>query len=89
MSNTSKGAVLLLAGLAAGVTLGMLFAPARGKENREKLGSSLTNLGETLMDTAVVQIDNLLNLTDKVITQFKTQTDPYALVHDDIENAII
>lgn len=89
MSNTSKGAVLLLAGLAAGVTLGLLFAPAKGRENREKLGSSLHNLGETLVDTAVVQIDNLLTFTDRVVTQFKTQTDPYAMVHDDIENAII
>lgn len=89
MSNTSKGAVLLLAGIAAGVTLGLLFAPARGKENREKIGSSLQNLGETLVDTAAIQIDNLLNFTDRVVTQFKTQTDPYATVHDDIENAII
>lgn len=89
MSNTSKGAVLLLAGLAAGVTLGILFAPAKGRENREKLGSSLQNIGETLVDTAIVQVDNLLTFTDKLITQFKTQTDPYALVHDDIENAII
>jgi gas vesicle protein len=89
MSNTSKGAVLLLTGLAAGVTLGLLFAPAKGKENREKLTSSLQNLSETLVDTAVVQLDNLLAFTDKVVTQFKTQTDPYAMAHDDIENAII
>ena len=89
MSNTSKGAVLLLAGIAAGVTLGLLFAPAKGRENREKLGSSLQNFGETLVDTAVVQIDNLLNFTDKLVTQFKAQTDPYAMAHDDIENAII
>ncbi|RKR84858.1 YtxH-like protein [Mucilaginibacter gracilis] len=89
MSNTSKGAVLLLAGLAAGVTLGILFAPAKGKQNREKLGSSLQNLGETLVDTAVGQIDHLITFTDKLVTQFKAQTDPYAMVHDDIENAII
>jgi gas vesicle protein len=89
MSNTSKGAVLLLTGLAAGVTLGLLFAPAKGKENREKLSSSLQNLGENLVDTAVIQIDNLLNFTDKVVTQLKKQTDPYATTHDEIENAII
>ena len=89
MSNTSKGAIILLTGIAAGVTIGLLFAPAKGKQNREKLSSSLQNLGETLVDTAVIQIDNLLNFTDKLVTQFKTQTDPYATVHDDIENAII
>lgn len=89
MSNTSKGAVLLLAGLAAGVTLGLLFAPGKGRENRDKLTSSLQNLGETLVDTAVVQIDSLLNFTDRLVTQFKSQTDPYATMHDDIENAII
>ncbi|EHQ29541.1 YtxH domain-containing protein [Mucilaginibacter paludis] len=89
MSNTSKGAVFLLAGLAAGVTLGLLFAPGKGRENREKISSSLQNLGEALVDTAVVQFDTLLNLTDKLVTQFKAQTDPYATMHDDIENAII
>jgi gas vesicle protein len=89
MSNTSKGAVLLFAGIAAGVTLGLLFAPSKGKENREKLSSSLQNLGETLVDTAVVQLDGLINFTDKLVTQFRAQTDPYATTHDDIENAII
>jgi gas vesicle protein len=89
MSNTSKGAILLLAGIAAGVTLGLLFAPSKGKENREKLSSSLQNLGETLVDTAVVQIDSLLNFTDRLVTQLRSPGDPYATTHDDIENAII
>lgn len=31
MSSTSKTAVFLLAGMAAGVTLGILLAPAKGK----------------------------------------------------------
>ena len=89
MSNTSKGAVLLFAGIAAGVTLGLLFAPNRGKENRDKLTAGLQNLGETLVDTAAIQIDSLLSFTDKLVTQLKGTNDLYAKQHDDIEHAII
>jgi gas vesicle protein len=89
MSNTSKGAVLLLAGIAAGVTVGMLFAPRKGRENREKISVSLHTLGETLIDTAVIQIDGLLNFADKLVTQFKSDADLYAKQYDEIEHAII
>lgn len=89
MSNTSKGAVLLLAGIAAGVTLGLLFAPNKGKDSRDKLSNSLQNLGDTLVDTAADQIDNLLTFTDRLLTQFRSQNDMYSKNYDDIENAII
>ncbi len=85
MNNTSKSAALLLAGMAAGVTLGVLFAPKKGKENREKLAKSLLGL----RDAASNQFDNILNIADNLIITLKTNNDFYAQQHDDIENAII
>ncbi|WP_448698969.1 YtxH domain-containing protein [Mucilaginibacter sp. AW1-3] len=85
MNNTSKSAALLLVGLAAGVTLGVLFAPKKGKENREKLAKSLVGL----RDAAADQMDNLLTIADNMIITMRTRNDMYAHQHDDIENAII
>ena len=85
MNNTSKSAALLLAGLAAGVTLGVLFAPKKGKENREKLAKSLVGL----RDAAADQMDNILTIADNLIISMRTKNDFYAHLHDDIENAII
>ena len=89
MSNTSKTVVFALVGVAAGVTLGVLFAPGRGKQNREKLSSTLLNLSDTLIDSASDKIDVLLGLTDQLVSQFKAKNDIYAQQYDDIEHAII
>ena len=75
----------MLAGMAAGVTLGVLFAPKKGKENREKLAKSLIGL----RDAASNQFDNILTIADNLIITLKTSNDFYAQQHDDIENAII
>ncbi len=85
MSNTSKSVVLLLTGVAAGVTLGVLFAPNKGKENRQKLAKGLGSL----RDAATDQMDNLLTIADNIMITMKTKSDFYAHQHDDIENAII
>lgn len=85
MSNTSKSAAILLAGLAAGVTLGVLFAPKKGKENREKLAKSLVGFRAAAAD----QVDNILTMADNLIITMRTKNDVYAHQHDDIENAII
>ena len=37
MSNTSNNVILFFSGLAVGATLGILLAPASGRETREKL----------------------------------------------------
>ena len=46
MKDNTKVVVALLAGLAAGAALGILFAPSKGDETRDKLAESLKNLGD-------------------------------------------
>jgi gas vesicle protein len=41
MNDNTKVVVALLAGLAAGAALGILFAPEKGTETRDKLSESL------------------------------------------------
>jgi gas vesicle protein len=89
MNDTSKSAIYLLTGLVAGVTLGILFSPDKGTENREKLTNSLINIGETVRDTAAESIENLMSVATNIVTHFKGESDMYAQYHDDIENAII
>ncbi len=71
MSET-KVVIALLAGLAAGAALGILFAPEAGTDTRDKLSESLTNLGDSIKNSASEQIDNLAGVfKDKVINTVK------------------
>jgi gas vesicle protein len=84
MSNTSKSTALLLAGVAAGVTLGMLFAPRKGSENRKKLSRSVKNLG----DNASEKFGDLVGFTGGfVVSMLNNNADMYQ--YDDVEHAII
>ncbi|EHQ28008.1 YtxH domain-containing protein [Mucilaginibacter paludis] len=88
MNDNSKVVIALLAGLAAGAALGILFAPDAGTETRDKLTESLKNLGDSIKETAAAEIDNLTGLKDKVINNLKTKIksaeDEY---QDDVEHA--
>ena len=48
MNDNSKVLIGLLAGLAAGAALGLLFAPDKGSETRDKLGQSLKDFGDSI-----------------------------------------
>jgi gas vesicle protein len=48
MSSTSKVVMGTLAGVAAGVVLGLLFAPDSGTETRRKIKEGYTDLSESL-----------------------------------------
>jgi gas vesicle protein len=72
MNDQSKVIVALLAGLAAGAVLGILFAPERGSETRDKLNDALKNLGDAIKDRAAEEIDNLAGLKDKIMSNVKS-----------------
>ena len=88
MSDNSKVVVALLAGLAAGAALGILFAPEKGTETRDKLTESLKRLGDSIKETAANEIDNLVGLKDKVVDNFKSKlNNAEEELQDDLEHA--
>jgi gas vesicle protein len=67
MRDNSKILVALLAGMAAGAVLGILFAPEKGSDTRDKLSDSLKNLGDSIKDRAAEEIENLTEFKEKVV----------------------
>ena len=88
MNDNTKVVVALLAGLAAGAALGILFAPDKGAETRDKLSDSLKKLGESIKETAATEIDNLMGFKDKVVDNIKSKIKPADEEYqDDLEHA--
>jgi gas vesicle protein len=73
MTDNTKTAIALLAGLAAGAALGLLFAPEKGTETRDKLSDSLKNLGDSIKEKAAEEIDSLTELKDKIVSNIKSK----------------
>jgi gas vesicle protein len=64
MKDNSKVILNLLAGVAAGAALGILFAPSKGRNSRRKVDLLFTNFSDTLIDNAENQYNLLDNLKD-------------------------
>ncbi len=73
MKDNSKTLIALLAGVAAGAALGLLFAPEKGLETRDKLSDSLKNLGDSIKNKAAEEIDNLTEFKEKVVSKIKSK----------------
>lgn len=59
MNTNTKIVIALLAGVAVGATLGILFAPESGSETREKLNNALKDLGDSIKDLANSGLEDL------------------------------
>ena len=73
MNDNTKVLVALLAGVAAGAALGILFAPDKGSETRDRLNDALKDLGDAIKDRAAEEIENLSAFKDKVVDTVKSQ----------------
>jgi len=88
MNDNSKVLIGLLTGLAAGAALGLLFAPEKGSETRDRLSQSLKDLGDSIKDRAAEEIENLTAMKDKVVTSVKSRLhDAEEEFADDVEHA--
>lgn len=88
LGDGAKIALALLAGLAAGAAIGILFAPDKGAETRDKLSESLGNLSDSIKETAAAEIDKLASLKSKVVDNIKTKINGAEQEYqDDLEHA--
>lgn len=83
-----KVVLALLAGLAAGAAIGILFAPDKGAETRDKLTDSLGNLTDTIKETAAAELDRLSDLKERVVGNIKNKINGTEEEYqDDLEHA--
>lgn len=87
MNDNSKVLIGLLAGLAAGAALGLLFAPDKGTDTRDRLSQSLKDLSDSIRDKAANEINNLANIKDKVVSSVKSKINQEEEYSDETEHA--
>ena len=73
MKDNGKIVTALLAGLAAGAVLGIIFAPEKGSETREKVNESLADLTDAIKERAEEQFDQLTDFKDKMVAAVKSK----------------
>lgn len=65
----------LVAGLAAGTIMGILLAPDKGAETRNRLAGSLSDLGEAIRDRAAAELEKLASLKEDLMEQSGSSTE--------------
>jgi gas vesicle protein len=73
MNDSGKILAALLAGLAAGAAIGILFAPEKGTDTRDKLSESLKDLGDAIKERSSEQVEQIKDLSDKVSASLKAK----------------
>lgn len=73
MNDNSKVLAALLAGMFAGAAIGLLFAPEKGTDTRDKLNDSLRNLADSIKDRASDEISHLKDAKNRVADSLKTK----------------
>lgn len=73
MKNGGKILTALLTGLAAGTVIGVLFAPEKGSDTRDKLNESLADLSDAIKERAEEQLDQFAELKDKLFSVLKSK----------------
>ncbi len=71
MGNNQKILLALLAGAAAGATLGLLFAPNKGEETRKKILDSAKKVKDTVKQTAQERMSAINEIKEKVYSNVK------------------
>jgi len=89
MEDNAKVIKALLAGLAAGVAIGILVAPEKGIGTQDVLTGSFKNLGKSIKETAASEINNLVELKDEIVNAIKSIIikGEKPSVDDDLEHA--
>ena len=81
-SGKSEAVVALLAGLAVGAVIGVLFAPDSGKATRERISDKALDLADNAKDSLVsikekinTGKDSLIGLKDRAVDVVKSKVD--------------
>lgn len=82
-NENGKVITALLAGVAAGAILGLLFAPDKGSETRDRLSDSLSDLGDAIKERAEEQYNQINDLKERVISSIKGEINSVESYLDD------
>ncbi|MCL4638586.1 MULTISPECIES: YtxH domain-containing protein [Olivibacter] len=65
--------ITFLAGLGAGIAIGILFAPDKGEYTREKSANSMKNLAQGFRKQAVDQIEHFNHMKSELTEAIKSK----------------